>query len=380
MDKDGALSGLARVPDEVSEAEQTEELRRLIQWFWHDPSLRGRPTDWPAGVAVAVAMVAVAMVAVAVMAAVAGVVLTGADDELVPTAAGGVPILVPKAVPDGLVAVGALDLPQATRRWGPSGSRLRCSGTRLPPTPSRRPTWGSRCSVPRVSSPLAGTTSSRSGAGWESIDAAGRRAVMWQEAPGVLGAVTSATLARADLVAAADGRTFGDDYARVDVPVLPPGLALVGTLNDAAFTGALVPAILPITATGHILGYHDADRDRVLVVATFTAEPGESLVVWWMLGASRPGRAAGRHRPAPLPAQRDRRRRTATRRRGGGDARRVRGGRRRHRPRSAAGYGPQPALRHRPGMGPPTSPRRRGEPRLRRRVQCRPATAPAGTR
>jgi predicted nucleotidyltransferase len=36
MDRDGSLSGVTVVPDEVDEAKQTEQLRRLIQWFWHD--------------------------------------------------------------------------------------------------------------------------------------------------------------------------------------------------------------------------------------------------------------------------------------------------------------------------------------------------------
>ena len=114
-----------------------------------------------------------AVVAVVAVAVVAVVAVSGPDEQGPVTAAsGGVPILVPEAVPEGLEPTGAVDLPLTEEARGPE-----------------------RLTVEVFGDPNAGDP-----------------------------------FASADLVAVAERLTFSADHTQVNAPVLPPGLALVGAM------------------------------------------------------------------------------------------------------------------------------------------------------
>jgi hypothetical protein len=227
-----------------------------------------------------------AVIAVVAAAAVVAVTHTGDDDEVVPTQAGGVPTLIPDVVPDGLTALGALDLPREPEAQG--AERLTESVYGDPAAPD--PFAGAELGVSVLRSEGADAIGDspltvRGHSGWATVESAtGRHFVTWEEASGVLASVTSATVPQAELIAVAEGLTFSADYTHVDATVLPPGLSLVGSLDDVAFTGALTPVVLPAETPGHLVGYGDPVGHRAVSVATFGIEPDELTVLKWGLG------------------------------------------------------------------------------------------------
>jgi hypothetical protein len=259
-----AAAGLHRAADDLEPPE------------WEPPSNRRRT-----GARLAVAAVAVAGIVAVVV--VGRAVVTDDPRQPVASGSGGVPALIPDALPDGLAAAGAVDLPRPEEELGPERMTVRLFGDAT----------GGALSVTVFHSEAAEpadfgeSTTVRGKPAWVSEDDAGQTALMWQEAPGILALVTSGSLDLAAMSSVAEGLTFGTDPAGGDVTVtvLPPGFAPMGALHDAALTGAILPSALPVTTGGHLAGFRDATGNRALVVGTITPEPDEVPVLRWMLGA-----------------------------------------------------------------------------------------------
>ncbi len=174
-----------------------------------------------------------AVVAVVAVAVVAVVAVSGPDEQGPVTAAsGGVPILVPEAVPEGLEPTGAVDLPLTEEARGPERLTVEVFGDPNAGDPFASADLGVTVFRSQGVEPGGGgrQLTVRGVPAWMSVDGACRSALMWQKAPGVLVVVTSGTLGEADLVAVAERLTFSADHTQVNAPVLPPGLALVGAM------------------------------------------------------------------------------------------------------------------------------------------------------
>lgn len=240
-----------------------------------------RPKAWPA-VGVAGAAVAVLIAAVLAVAARSG------DDAGRPATsmATGMPVLIPDPTPDGFEPTGATELPRAATDRGPEHLTVMAFGHADAADPAASPDLG--ISILRAEGIVPGDfgrqVTVRGGPAWVSTDNAGRTALSWEEAPGVLALVDSGTLSEGDLVAVAEGLTFNADHTEVEVPDLPSGLTLLGTMTDAGLTGALAPSVLPDATTGHMVGYQDPADGRALIVATLRIDAGEAAVLHRTLG------------------------------------------------------------------------------------------------
>jgi hypothetical protein len=259
-------------------------LRRAAYELDEPPVPQLRPTAGRPGRRLAVG----AAVGVLVAAATAAAVIVGSGGGESPTTAavsGAVPVLVAESLPEGLEPTGAVELPLAGAERGPEHLTVMLYGDPGTLDPTASADLG--VSVLRAEQVFpAGVgreLTVRGRPGWVSTDGAGRMALTWEEAPGVLALVTSGTLGEADLIAVADGLGFSADHAQVDPTFVPAGLTLLGTMSDAGLTGALAPAVLPDTASGHVVAYHDASAG-VLLVTTVRADTEEAAVLRWMAG------------------------------------------------------------------------------------------------
>jgi hypothetical protein len=259
-------------------------LRRAAFELDAPPVPQLRPTASRPGHRLAVAAAVGLLVAAATAAA---VIIRSGGGESPPTAAvsGAVPVLVAESLPEGLAPTGAVELPLAGEERGPEHLTVMLYGDANAPDPTASADLG--ISVLRSDQVFpAGVgreLTVRGLPGWVSTDGAGRVALTWQEVPGVLGLVTSGTLDEADLVAVAEGLEFSSDHAQVDPTLVPAGLTLLGSMTDAGLTGALAPAVLPDTVSGHVVAYHN-DAGGVLLVTTVRADAGEAAVLRWMAG------------------------------------------------------------------------------------------------
>jgi hypothetical protein len=274
---------------------------RRVRPAWEPPGPRRGMPPRP------VLAVAAALVVVAIVAAAGLVLRTGdGDDELIPTEAGGVPVLIPDAVPDGLTALGAKDLPPAPEEIDAERISTAVFGDAAADDPFAGGELGVTMLHGSGGDPVGESPITvRGHAGWTTVvPTTGRVFVTWEEAPDVLVAVNSATFARADLVDVAEGLTFDAGHTRFDATVLPPGMSLVGSLDDAAFTGARAPALLPDATSGHLVGYRGVvdGRLRSLTVAVLSVDPDEELAVRWGLGEPA-GEAEVRGHPGVLGSQ-----------------------------------------------------------------------------
>jgi hypothetical protein len=231
---------------------------------------------------------AVAVVGLVAIVVAGWLVLTDEDGQQVASGGDGIPELVPEVVPEGLAPADPIDLPRPESELGPERMTVLVFGDPAGTDPFAAADLGVTVFHSDAAEPAAfgEALTVRGHPAWVSTDGAGKTALMWQEAPGVLALVTSGTLDRATMTAVAEGLTFGTDPAGGDVSVgvVPPGLAQVGALHDASLTGVILPSVLPATTDGHINPYADDLGDRTLVVATLTPQPDEVPALRWMLG------------------------------------------------------------------------------------------------
>lgn len=240
-------------------------------------------------------LVAAAMVVVVIVAAVVVVLWNDRRSDVVTdvtTEPSGVPRLLPEDVPDGLPAIGAMDLPLEDEVIS-SVASITVYGDPA----ADRPFADADLAVLVVDSETFDTDGEpvtiRGRQGAASEDSRFGVTITWPEGAATQVMLASHSLNRGQLLAIAEGLIVdGHSVTLGTVPAgLPRPLEPIGAMDDLALGSALpVPELAP----GHMVGYQaEEDIGRAVIVATFAGDASGLGVIRWMARADRPVEVRG---------------------------------------------------------------------------------------